>query len=93
MKSEILGSFWYKQHNIMENRNVIIIKTQVLTFPRLCYILLLEYTYCNIDVGIMNEVHITNAEILKAIGHPVRYCIIEGSLAGEQNVAMMVICT
>lgn len=41
----------------------------------------------------MNKAHITKAEILKALGHPVRYCIVEGLFAGEQNVAKMVDCT
>jgi len=41
----------------------------------------------------MNQGHIKKAEILKALGHPVRYCIVEGLLAGEQNVAKMVDCT
>ena len=41
----------------------------------------------------MNTTHHTNAEILKALGHPVRYCIVEGLIAGDQNVGMMVHCT
>jgi DNA-binding transcriptional ArsR family regulator len=41
----------------------------------------------------MNQAHLKKAEILKALGHPVRYCIVEGLLAGEQNVAKMVDCT
>lgn len=41
----------------------------------------------------MNSVHKQKAEILKALGHPIRYCIVEGLLAGEQNVGTMVECT
>lgn len=41
----------------------------------------------------MNKAHKEKAEILKALGHPIRYCIVEGLLAGEQNVAKMVNCT
>jgi ArsR family transcriptional regulator len=41
----------------------------------------------------MNKEHTEKAEILKALGHPVRYCIVEGLLNGEQNVAKMVVCT
>jgi ArsR family transcriptional regulator len=41
----------------------------------------------------MNKSHKTKAEILKALGHPIRYCIVEGLLAGEQNVGVMVECT
>jgi DNA-binding transcriptional ArsR family regulator len=41
----------------------------------------------------MNKHHVEKAELLKALGHPVRYCIVEGLLGGEQNVAKMVDCT
>ena len=41
----------------------------------------------------MNQSHQDKAEILKALGHPVRFCIVEGLVAGEQNVGMMVNCT
>ena len=41
----------------------------------------------------MNTSHNNKAEILKALGHPVRYCIVEGLITGEQNVGMMVHCT
>ena len=41
----------------------------------------------------MKTAHRRKAEILKALGHPVRYCIVEGLLSGEQNVAKMVECT
>jgi len=40
----------------------------------------------------MNERHRQKAEILKALGHPIRYCIVEGLLSGEQNVATLVDC-
>ena len=40
----------------------------------------------------MNETHRQKAEILKALGHPIRYCIVEGLLSGEQNVATLVDC-
>ena len=41
----------------------------------------------------MNDGHRQKAEILKALGHPIRYCIVEGLLGGDQNVATMVHCT
>ena len=41
----------------------------------------------------MNKAHRKKAEVLKALGHPVRFCIVEGLVAGEQNVARMVHCT
>lgn len=41
----------------------------------------------------MNTAHKHKAELLKALGHPVRYCIVEGLLSGEQNVSKMVNCT
>jgi DNA-binding transcriptional ArsR family regulator len=41
----------------------------------------------------MNAAHKHKADILKALGHAVRYCIVEGLLAGEQNVAAMTHCT
>jgi ArsR family transcriptional regulator len=40
----------------------------------------------------MNAAHRHKAGILKALGHPIRYCIVEGLLSGEQNVATMVDC-
>jgi DNA-binding transcriptional ArsR family regulator len=41
----------------------------------------------------MNKSHKQKADILKALGHPIRYCIVEGLLEGERNVATMVQCT
>jgi DNA-binding transcriptional ArsR family regulator len=41
----------------------------------------------------MNENHKLKAEILKAMGHPIRFCIVDGLLSGERNVAAMVHCT
>jgi DNA-binding transcriptional ArsR family regulator len=41
----------------------------------------------------MNAKHKHKAELLKALGHPIRFCIVEGLLGGEQNVATMVECT
>jgi ArsR family transcriptional regulator len=41
----------------------------------------------------MNKVHKHKADLLKALGHPIRYCIVEGLLGGAQNVATMVDCT
>lgn len=41
----------------------------------------------------MNQSHKNKASILKALGHPVRYCIVEGLVAGENNVSAMVECT
>lgn len=41
----------------------------------------------------VNKSHREKAELLKALGHPIRYCIVEGLLAGERNVATMVECT
>ncbi len=40
----------------------------------------------------MNAGHRQKAEMLKALGHPIRYCIVEGLLAGEQNVVTMAEC-
>jgi ArsR family transcriptional regulator len=40
----------------------------------------------------MNDAHKHKAEILKSLGHPIRFCIVEGLLGGEQNVATMVDC-
>jgi DNA-binding transcriptional ArsR family regulator len=40
----------------------------------------------------MNAAQKQKAEILKALGHPIRFCIVEGLLGGEQNVATMVDC-
>ena len=41
----------------------------------------------------MNQAHKHKAEILKALGHPVRFCIVEGLVSDEHNVAAMVECT
>jgi len=41
----------------------------------------------------MNNAHKTKSDILKAMGHPVRFCIVDGLLAGERNVAAMGHCT
>jgi ArsR family transcriptional regulator len=41
----------------------------------------------------MKELHKSYAEILKAMGHPIRYCIVEGLVTGEQSVGSMVECT
>jgi DNA-binding transcriptional ArsR family regulator len=35
---------------------------------------------------------IKKAELLKALGHPIRYCLVEGLLSGERNVAALVDC-
>jgi DNA-binding transcriptional ArsR family regulator len=40
----------------------------------------------------MNKSHKYKADILKALGHPIRYCIVEGLVSGKQNVAAMVDC-
>ncbi|MDM7926710.1 MAG: metalloregulator ArsR/SmtB family transcription factor [bacterium] len=40
----------------------------------------------------MNQHQKRKAEILKALGHPVRYCIVEGLLAGERNVTSIMDC-
>jgi ArsR family transcriptional regulator len=37
--------------------------------------------------------HNKKAAILKALAHPIRFCIVEGLLQGEQNVSTMVDCT
>ncbi len=41
----------------------------------------------------MTEALRNKSAILKALAHPIRYCIVEGLLAGEQNVATMAHCT
>ena len=41
----------------------------------------------------MNKAHKQKADLLKALGHPIRYCIVEGLVNGAQNVATMVDCT
>ena len=41
----------------------------------------------------MNKAHKTKASILKALAHPIRFCIVEGLMQGEQNVGTMVNCT
>lgn len=40
----------------------------------------------------MNESHKYKAQLLKALGHPIRYCIVEGLINGEQNVQTMTHC-
>ena len=40
----------------------------------------------------MKPAHKQTAKILKALGHPIRYCIVDGLLSGEQNVAALVDC-
>ena len=40
----------------------------------------------------MNEAHHHKADILKALGHPIRFCIVEGLVSGQQNVGTMVQC-
>lgn len=40
----------------------------------------------------MNQDQKRKSEILKALGHPVRYCIVEGLLSGERNVAYIMNC-
>jgi ArsR family transcriptional regulator len=40
----------------------------------------------------MNKQHQIKSEILKALGHPIRFCIVDGLMAGEKNVACMVDC-
>jgi DNA-binding transcriptional ArsR family regulator len=41
----------------------------------------------------MNQSHKNKASVLKALGHPIRYCIVEGLISGENNVSTMVACT
>lgn len=41
----------------------------------------------------MHKEHTKKANLLKALGHPVRYCIVEGLCEGENNVSTMVSCT
>jgi ArsR family transcriptional regulator len=41
----------------------------------------------------MKMEHREKAEICKALGHPIRFCIVEGLLSGERNVSEMVQCT
>jgi DNA-binding transcriptional ArsR family regulator len=40
----------------------------------------------------MNQTQKRKSEILKALGHPVRYCIVEGLISGERNVASIMDC-
>jgi DNA-binding transcriptional ArsR family regulator len=40
----------------------------------------------------MNQAQKRKSEILKALGHPVRYCIVEGLIYGERNVASLMDC-
>jgi DNA-binding transcriptional ArsR family regulator len=51
------------------------------------------YSIFKLEYTNMNKSHNEKAAILKALGHPVRFCIVEGLLAGERNVASMVDCT
>lgn len=41
----------------------------------------------------MNKAHKHKADLLKAMGHPIRYCIVEGLAKGAQKVATIVDCT
>ncbi|MBN8216332.1 MAG: winged helix-turn-helix transcriptional regulator [Spirochaetes bacterium] len=41
----------------------------------------------------MKKDHVAKSSLLKALGHPVRFCIVDGLLKGQQNVATMVDCT
>ncbi len=41
----------------------------------------------------MNKAHKQKSDLLKALGHPIRYCIVEGLVSGGQNVATMAHCT
>ena len=40
----------------------------------------------------MNKQHEIKSEVLKALGHPIRLCIVEGLMGVEKNVASMVDC-
>jgi DNA-binding transcriptional ArsR family regulator len=40
----------------------------------------------------MNQAQKRKSEILKALGHPIRYCIVEGLISGERNVASIMDC-
>ncbi len=40
----------------------------------------------------MNQDQKKKSEILKALGHPVRYCIVEGLISGEKNVGSIMNC-
>ena len=40
----------------------------------------------------MNASHHHKADVLKALGHPIRYCIVEGLVSNRQNVGTMVQC-
>jgi ArsR family transcriptional regulator len=41
----------------------------------------------------MKSEHKQKASILKALGHPIRYCIVEGLISGEQMVNAIAECT
>ena len=41
----------------------------------------------------MNASHSRKSAIFKALGHPIRYCIVERLVSGEENVGTMVNCT
>jgi len=45
------------------------------------------------ECPVMKKEHAAKAALLKALGHPIRFCIVEGLLSGEQNVNTMVDCT
>jgi DNA-binding transcriptional ArsR family regulator len=40
----------------------------------------------------MNREQKRKSEILKALGHPIRFCIVEGLVDGERNVASIMDC-
>lgn len=43
---------------------------------------------------VMNREHKEKADLLKALGHPIRFCIVEGLVTeGARNVLTMVDCT
>lgn len=41
----------------------------------------------------MKKTHVTKAAVLKALGHPIRYCLVSNLLRKSQNVATMVACS
>jgi DNA-binding transcriptional ArsR family regulator len=40
----------------------------------------------------MNALHKSYADLLKAMGHPIRFCILEGLMGGARNVAAIADC-
>ncbi len=40
----------------------------------------------------MKKEHESKAALIKALAHPIRFCIVEGLITGERNVAEMVDC-